>query len=61
MSKHIYVYTCGVNFQHEMTQGHVDVYPTIEDCKVHNECWVECGIVRLKVELDEWVEPQENW
>lgn len=56
---HKYVYTCGVDYQEEIEQCKVEVYPTIEDLKNNRSCWPQCGIVRLRIEIDEWIEPQD--
>lgn len=61
MSSPFYVYTCGVDYQHEIDAIETSVYPSIESLKHHRKCWIQCGIVRLRVELDEWVEPQKGW
>lgn len=57
-----YVYLCGVDWQHElgeeMFKPDVVVYPSVESLKKHRTCWQECGIVKLKVTLEQWVEPQ---
>lgn len=33
----------------------VRVYNTIEDCKAGEPCWSECGIIRAKLQLLEWL------
>ena len=60
MSKEKYVYLCGVDWQHEIDEvpHGTRVYGTIKDLKERNNCWRQCGIVRLKVTVDEWVEEQ---
>jgi hypothetical protein len=58
-----YVYLCGVDWQHElgeeMLKPDVVVYPSVESLKKHRTCWKSCGIVKLKVTLEEWVEDQD--
>lgn len=60
MAKEIVCYMDGVDFQHELGEaaGGTRLYRSIEDLKKHSDCWVECGIVKVKVILVEWVEDQ---
>ena len=62
-NKIIKVYTCGIDFQHELGEvlDYVKVYSTIEDLKRQVKCWEQCGIVELEVSLSKWVEPQKLW
>ena len=58
-----FVYLCGVDWEHElgeeMFKPDVVVYPSVKSLKKHRPCWESCGIVKLKVTLEEWVEPQD--
>jgi len=54
-----FFYICGVAWQHELGEIPVLVYDSIERLKKMNSCWKECGIVELKVEFVEWIEPQD--
>lgn len=61
MSK--YLYTCGVDWQCEIgeapdLEGNQPLYSTIEELKATRKCWKSCGIVKIKLDLVEWVEPQ---
>lgn len=56
-----YAYCCGVDWQHEMGHTKMELYDSIEALKADRECWKQCGIVRLRIELDEWVEEQVGW
>lgn len=56
-------YACGVDWQHEIgeapdLEGKMPLYSSIEELKKEKTCWKACGIVKLKVELEEWVEEQ---
>lgn len=59
MNTEFYVYVCGIDFQTEIDAIPTTVYPSLESIKHHRDCWGQCGIVRLRVNLDEWVEPQD--
>lgn len=52
------IYMCGVNWQHEIANGSFHSYNTLEELKAKNECWEECGIVKVTMTA-EWVEPQD--
>ena len=61
MSK--YLYTCGVDWQHEIgeaddIEGSMPFYSSVEDLKKSRPCWKTCGIVKLKIQLDSWVVKQ---
>lgn len=51
------LYMCATDFQHEMGNVAVKIYPSIESLKRDMPCVEECGIVSVNVELVEWVEP----
>lgn len=53
------VYLCGVDWQHELGQIATTVFGSTEALKKSAKCWKGCGIVKLKVTLEEWVEPQD--
>ena len=58
-----YLYTCGVDWQHEICEapdieGKMPFYSSVEELKKNRKCWKTCGIVKLKVELEEWVVEQ---
>ena len=48
-------YTCGIGLQHD---PEIMLYKTIVGLKYHKSCWEECGIVKVSVTEDEWVEEQ---
>ena len=56
------VYACGPAWQHEMTGDPMGtkVYPTALALQQDNECWLECGIVELKVTEVRWV-AEPDW
>jgi len=62
MSEEKYVYVCGVDWQHELGEasGGNKVYPSVEDLKRHVSCWVDCGIVKIKMSNAEWVFDQSR-
>ena len=58
------MYTCGVDWQHEIGQaadleGKEPLYSTVEELKAKRDCWKECGIVEVELKLSRWVEPQD--
>ena len=50
-------YMCKVDFDWEIggAIGGNTVYPSVEDLKDNRTCWEECGIVKVKIELEEVV------
>ena len=56
-----YGYMCGVDYQHELGEamGGCLIYPSIKDLKRDINCWNECGIIKVKVKLVEWIEVQD--
>jgi hypothetical protein len=57
----IYGYMCGVDFQHELgeaSDGNI-IYPSVNNLKQNKPCWKECGIVKVKITLEEWIEEQD--
>ena len=57
------VYTCGVDYQHEICEapdleGKMPAFSTIENLKKSKSCWEECGILELELKPVKWVEPQ---
>jgi hypothetical protein len=60
----ITLYTCGVDWQHEIGQasdlcGKSPLYHSVKALKAKRTCWKECGIVKLSLTLDEWVVDQD--
>lgn len=54
-------YMCGVNYQHELDDDnahHVELFGSLSALKKKMKCTSECGIVKVKVVLEEWVTPQ---
>ena len=59
--KYRIAYMCGVDYQHELDEDHNDfvkLYPNLEAFKANKTCWKECGIVKVQVKIEEWLEPQ---
>lgn len=56
-------YMCMIDFEDELYRaaGGNIVYPSIEDLKENHDCWKQCGIVAVRVELVEVVVPQNLW
>jgi len=52
-----YGYMCGVDFQHEVGSagGGNRVFPSIKDLRENYPCVEQCGIVKVRVELVEWL------
>lgn len=56
-------YMCSVDFYHEMDadiKDGIPVYSTVEFLKKSRLCVEQCGIVKVKVTLEEWVQ-RENF
>lgn len=58
------VYTCGVDWQHEVgeapdLEGKMPFYSSVEELKSKRPCWESCGIVELKIVEISWVAPQD--
>lgn len=53
------VYTCGVNWQHEVGECKVDMHDSVKSLKRDRQCWKQCGIVELEIKLIKWVTPQK--
>lgn len=60
-NKTIKVYTCGVDWQHELghAAGGNRVYASVKDLKEHAKCWEQCGIVELEITLSKWIAEQD--
>jgi hypothetical protein len=54
-------YMCGVDWQHELGEasGGNRVYASLADLKHHCKCWDSCGVVKVSVEMVEWVVDQD--
>lgn len=52
-------YMCRVDWEYELglASGGNRVYPSLEDIKAHSKCASECGIVKVRVQFVEVVEP----
>lgn len=62
MNKPKYVYICGIDWQHELFPKNAhppEYFFTIKDLKKYRPCWVQCGIVRIKLTIDKWVHKQD--
>ncbi len=64
--KSITLYSCGVDFQHEIgeafdLEGSQPLYSTVEELKEKRTCWKSCGIVELKLTEVKWIEKQDLW
>lgn len=52
-------YLCGVDFRWDLCDDNaypVELYGSIKAIKHNKECIKECGIVKVTVTLEEWVE-----
>lgn len=57
------LYACGVDWNWEIgeavdLEGVMPLYSSVEELKAKRSCWVECGIVKLTLSLDSWVEKE---
>jgi hypothetical protein len=58
--KSVYVYMCGITFLHEIGEGRkpiVEVYSSVARLRAEHPSLDRCGIVKVKVTEEEWVEP----
>ena len=55
------LYLDGVDFQHELGETNCTTYASLESLKKQNKCWPQCGVVKIKVTIEEveWLEPQD--
>jgi len=53
-----YGYMCKVDFDWELgcAMGGNDIYPSIKDLKENRKCVSECGIVKVKITLEEVIQ-----
>jgi hypothetical protein len=58
-----YGYMCKVDFDWELGEalGGTAIYPSVEDLKAERKCVSSCGIVKVKIELEEVVDAGERW
>ena len=56
-----FVYVCGNTWDFELGETDVLTYPDIEYLKEETDCWKECGIVKLKVTLEEVCVNPKPW
>jgi hypothetical protein len=56
-------YMCQTDWNWELGEalGGTTIYPTIEDLKTERKCTDSCGVVKVKIELIEVVEPGKEW
>jgi hypothetical protein len=54
-----YGYMCRTDWNWELgeARGGTEVYASVEDCKRSRKCVENCGIVKVKIDLVEVVEP----
>lgn len=59
-----YGYICGTDWFHELGNTKVFVFHSIAELKATIDCWKDCGIVKLKIQEEEWVQepkPIDEW
>jgi len=61
MSDETEAYMCGVDYQHHLDcdRWGTKVYPSIKDLELARKCTKQCGVVKVKVTLVEWVKDQD--
>ena len=55
MKKVKYAYTCVIDFQQELDEdlpNGIRIYPTYEALKKAHPCCDQCGVLRIKLEID---------
>jgi len=60
MSRKITGYMCGTAGRDELGLVDVTIYPTVDSLKNKASCHIQCGIVKVAVEMVEEIEPA-NW
>lgn len=48
---------CGIDWQHEVSEGHPDgpqVYGNIKNLKQERTCWEQCGIIEVEIKEVRW-------
>jgi hypothetical protein len=60
------LYLCGVDYQHELGETGVRMYPSKKQCEKEQHCTDDCGVVELTMQLrsTRWVRkqrPVEKW
>lgn len=53
------VYICGVDWEHEIKDVPITIYPSVRALKKDRTCYHECGIVELEVKVKKWVQEQD--
>lgn len=63
MKKSRIAYACKIDFDWELGEalGGSVLYPSIEDLKEHHSCVEDCGIVKVKVSLEEVISDGKPW
>ena len=56
----IELYIDGTDLECELGGTAVNFYPTLEELKEHKPCWKECGVVKVKLTVVEWVEERDG-
>jgi hypothetical protein len=60
VEKVVYIDATDFKYELEHAAGGNTVYPSLEDLKKNNRCWNECGVVKCKIVLEEWI-IKEDW
>lgn len=61
MNKKVKVYVCGVDWDYEMGECILHVYPSVKSLKKKRTCWKQCGIVQLEVRQSRIIKKQMDW
>jgi hypothetical protein len=63
MNEPKYGYMCQTDWDWELGEalGGSTIYPSVEDLKDHRKCVSSCGIVKVKIELEEIVDKGKGW
>lgn len=53
-----YFYMCRTSFEEDLllSSDGTKLYPSIKSLKTYSPCWLECGIVKISINLEEVVE-----
>lgn len=53
---------CGTDYQHEVDESNHDgpiLYASIKHLKKNRQCWIQCGIIKVKITLEKWEVDQD--
>lgn len=52
-------YMCGLDFLCHIESDGAQLYGSIKSLKKARSCWIQCGIVKVEVNIKKWVKKQD--